>query len=855
MRLRVYLLVLAGIFAFPVFGQQLPAAFEMTVPGVTGYNEAIPVHAEVIGHTIGTRHTVPHQIVEYFKAVAAVSDRVILNEHALSYENRPLIHAIVTSPTNHARLETLRQQNVQLSESPNEISDEELADMPVVLYQGYSIHGNEASGSEAALLYLYHLAAGQGAGVENLLDNAIIILDPLFNPDGRDRFTDWANRNRGGVHVTDPQDREHREPWPGGRTNHYWFDLNRDWLPAQHPESQGRLEVFHHWRPQVLTDHHEMGTNATFFFMPGIPSRTNPLTPLRNVELTTALGDHHARWLDRIGSLYYSKESFDDFYYGKGSTYPDANGTIGILFEQASSRALERESINGALHYRVTVQNQFATSLSTIEGAVILKEELLAFHRDFYATSDEIARESDNKAFVISMQRDRTRAQLLAQMLQRHRVRIYDLGRSYESEGLQYEPGQAFIVPVDQPQARLIKAAFEKVTAFPDSLFYDVSTWTMPLAFDVDYAEVQSNPSNLIGELYPPVEIDGGMRYGGTSRYGYLMEWDRYFAPRALYKLQQAGVFPRVLHKETEIQVGGGTRMFERGTIFIPFVHRDRNAQIDAHQFEMLLDQIVQDDHVQIYAVESGLATSGIDLGSPSASVLHKPTIGLLTGTGTTAYNAGEVWHLLSERYRIPISLLEIDQLGSMDLSKYTTLIMAGGSYRDVDASTLSDWVRAGGHLITTSSATNWAIRNELWELDDKTLDMDSLLQQYPFDQLDEARGAQVIGGSIFMASIDTTHPIAYSFRERIPLFRNSTSMYEPPETPGVTVARYTEDPLLSGYISEERLEELPGSAALVAKRHGQGRVVSFMDNPHFRAFWYGSSRLFLNAVFFAGTF
>ena len=214
----------------------------------------------------------------------------------------------------------------------------------------------------------------------------------LHDPDGRDRFVDWANRNRGGVPTTDSQDREHNEPWPGGRTNHYFFDLNRDWLPVQHPESQGRIALFHHWRPQVLTDHHEMGGNSTFFFMPGVPSRTNPNTPQRNQDLTTEIGNYHAAALDRIGQRYYSQEGFDDFYYGKGSTYPDANGAIGILFEQASSRALERETVNGVLRYAVTARNHFATALSTIEAVVNLRTALLAYQRDFYRDAAELAR-------------------------------------------------------------------------------------------------------------------------------------------------------------------------------------------------------------------------------------------------------------------------------------------------------------------------------------------------------------------------------------------------------------------------------------------------------------------------------
>ena len=844
------------IFCFQnVHAQFIPAAFEMQVEGVASYSDLISTPQEVIGHKIGERHTTPRQIGDYFEALAAESDRITVQTYGYTYDHRPLIYAIVTSPANHARLEEIRQRHLLLSESPNEISDTEIAEMPVVIFQAYAIHGNEASTSEAALLYLYHLAAGQGGSIDEMLENAVIIIDPLLNPDGRDRFVDWVNGNRGGVHTTDPQNREHIEAWPGGRTNHYWFDLNRDWLPAQHPESQGRLEVFHAWRPQVLTDFHEMGSSASYFFMPGIPSRNNPVTPERNFELTAALADYHAEALDDIGSLYYSKESFDDFYYGKGSTYPDGNGTIGILFEQASSRALERDVNNGRLHYSVTVENQFATSLSTLKGSVALKDELLKYHREYYATSSDVANSNLYKAFIISLERDRTRGQLLAQLLQRHRIKVYDLANNYESNGRAFGPGSAYIVPVDQRQARLVKSVFEKMISFQDSLFYDVSTWTMPLAYDVDYAEVTSNPSRLIGDLLGDVMLDGGERIGGRSSYAYLMEWDRYFAPRALFKLQSAGIYPRLLHRETEITVGGTSKAFSRGTIVIPVISRDRSATLPTDELEALIDQVVAEDHVRIYAAESGFARSGVDLGSRSSSVLAQPRIALLTGSGSSAYNAGEVWHLLSERYHIPVSLLDVNYVSWADLSRYNTIIMAGGSYSGLATDKLTEWIRDGGHLITLSSASNWAVRNDLLDLTQKEFEMDSLLKDLPYDQLSAARGAQFIGGAIFEAELDVTHPLAYGFRKQMPFFRNSSTFFEAPESPGATVAVYSEDPLLSGYVSEERLEMMPGSAALVTTSYGSGQVVAFMDNPNFRAFWYGTSRLFMNSVFLTGSF
>ena len=852
---RVLLILILFNGAVQSHGQTLPATFDMPLPGVTGYSTDIPTPEAVFGHTIGERHTLPHQLVQYFEAVDAASNRVKLERHGFTYEGRPLVHAIVTSPANHARLDAIRAQNMRLSDTPGDVGDADLTDWPIIVYQGYSIHGNEASGSEASLLYLYHLAAGQGPAVESALEEAVIIVDPSFNPDGRDRFADWANRNRGGVHTSDPQDREHNEPWPGGRTNHYWFDLNRDWLPAQHPESQGRLEIFHNWRPQVLTDHHEMGTNSTFFFMPGIPSRNNPITPPANYELTGAIADYHAKWLDRIGSLYYSRESFDDFYYGKGSTYPDVNGAIGILFEQASSRALERDSNFGRLHYGVTIRNQFATSLSTLEAVVALREDLLNHQRDFYATASDVARENPVNAYVVSLEPDRSRAQLFAQMMQRHRIQLYELSQDVELNDVTFAAGDAYVVPLDQSQARLVRSMFERITSFEDSLFYDVSTWTMPLAFDLEYGEIRQNPSPYLGEELEGVALDGGERMGEGADYGYVMAWNRYFAPRALYRLQKAGFFPRLLHRDITVRVAGRAERLPKGSIFIPATHRDASIRHLDDQLDTLLDRIVAEDHVVVYALESGLALEGPDLGTPSASVLETPAVALLTGTGASAYRAGEAWHLLTERFQIPITLLDVDRVARSDLSRYNTIVLAGGSYNALATERVRTWVQAGGRLITLSSGTDWAVRQGLIELETKPFDVDSLLQDLPYDQLSSTRGAQVIGGSIFEARLDTSHPLAYGFGETVPLFRSSDTFYEPVSRPGWMVAQYTDEPLLSGYISEEKLALTPGSSALVAARLGQGRIISFADNPNFRAFWYGSSRLFMNAVFFGGAY
>ncbi len=837
------LLALALVTAVAASAQpQVPLAIDYAIEGTTAYDPAVPTPQAVLGFTVGERHTRPDEVVRYLEAVAQASPRVTFGVHGETVEGRRLVHATVTSPANHARLDAIRSANARLSEAPGSVSDAELATMPVVVYQGYSVHGNEASGTEAALVWLYHLAAARGADVERQLDQAVVLIDPMLNPDGRDRFVDWVNGWRGAAPVADPQDREHREVWPYGRTNHYLFDLNRDWLPTELQESRGRMAWWHTWRPQVSTDHHEMGPEATFFFQPGIPSRNNPNTPAATIDLTGAIAGYHAAELDRIGSLYYSEESFDDFYYGKGSTYPDINGGVGILFEQASSRALLRETDeNGELTYAFTVRNQLATSVSTLRAAVDLRERLLRHTRGFYA-------ESPRGAYVIGLDRHRTRGQALAQALARSRVRVHALAEDVRVDGRTVRAGQAWVIPLDQPQGRLVQAAMERTLTYTDSLFYDVSAWTFPLAYGADVAELERAPA--LGPVVDPA-FDGGRSVGGRAAVAYAVRWDRYFAPRALRRLQATGARVRLAQSPFQAVSGGATQSFDRGTLVVAV----RQSGVDPEAVHAAVAEAVADDHVEAFALGTGLTPTGADLGSRSWPVLPTPRIALLAGEGTDVYGVGEVWHLLSERFGQPVSLLDPAALPTLD--DYTTLVLADGSYQTLDSTATArvrSWVQGGGVLVGIEGGARWAGRSGLLAAALRETPTDSTA--YTYADRPAARGAQALGGSILEVALDPTHPLAYGYGATVPVFKSGTALFEPGEAAaGMDVGVYAEVPLLSGYASRETLARLPGAAALKAGRLGAGHVVLMDFNPAFRAFWRGTDGLLLNAVYLGTTF
>ncbi|HLV01004.1 MAG TPA: M14 metallopeptidase family protein, partial [Acidobacteriota bacterium] len=598
---------------------RLPFALDHDVEGVT-YSDVVPTPEETLGHVIGSRHTLPHQVVDYFREVAARSDRVLLREHGRTYENRPLIHAIISSPENLARVESIRLANLRLSDPSAGVTDKEIESMPAIVYLGFSIHGNEASGTEASLLLLYHLTAGSGPPVDPLLENLVILIDPSFNPDGRSRFAEWVNANRGGVATTDLQDREHNEPWPGGRTNHYWFDLNRDWLPARHRESRARVELFHHWRPQYLADFHEMDRESTFFFQPGVPERTNPQTPARNQELTERLAEFHVRHLDRIGSLYYARETFDDFYYGKGSTYPDLNGAVGVLFEQASSRSLKTTTTSGELTYPFTIRNQFTAALSSLEGVHALRRDFLTYQRDFYAEMNSVFQENDVKAYLLDASDSPQRTRMLVELMQLHQIQIYRLNRDVEIDGQLYRKNRDLIVPLNQPQIRLIKTVMERVTEFKDSVFYDISAWTLPLAFGIRHAALEDDRSLPIGPEWNASQEQPGGVHHAPAKYAYLLPWDHYMAPAALYQLQNAGINCRLLKAPLTTRSGEIRREFDRGTLIIPVVQQ----ALEPETVHSAVQQAAQDFGVVFYGVDSGWTEEGPALGSPSSLFIEK---------------------------------------------------------------------------------------------------------------------------------------------------------------------------------------------------------------------------------------
>lgn len=835
------LLTLLAVASALVLNAQTELSYYL--PPNTQYDPAIPTPASVIGHNVGEWHITHDRLVNYMKALDQASDRITLEQTGLTYEARPLLLLTITSPKNHQNIENIRTQHLQLTDA-SKSGSLDVKNMPAIFYLGCSIHGNEASGANAGLLMAYHLAAAKGPEIEKYLENTVILFDPSFNPDGLQRFSGWVNSRKSMQISPDANDMEHNEAWPGGRFNHYWFDLNRDWLVAQHPESRARAKKFQDWRPNVLTDHHEQGTNATFFFMPGVPSRVHPLTPDKNQELTRKMGEYHAKALDQIGSLYFTQEGYDDFYYGKGSTFPDVQGSIGILFEQASSRGHAQESVNGVLKFPFTIRNQFVTMLSSLKAINEIREELLNYQRDFYKNAASDATKDPVKAYIIGS-KDKARVNMFAEMALRQKVDVYKLPSTQTINGKTFDAASSYLIPLNQTQYKLIHGMFDKQLKFKDSIFYDISSWTLPLAYGLDYEEVKTAPA--LGEKITESKLPQGQLIGQGS-YAYVIEPFGYYVPRAMYRLMDKGVRIKV---SNEVFYGDGKK-FEKGTILIPADNQDKTPD----QIKAIVKEITEKDGVDVYALSTGLDYRGVSLGSSSFYVLRKPEIAILVEGGISPTDAGELWHLLDTRFQIPVTMIPVSTFNTTSLQKYNTILVPEGTHSaitDAAKEKLKSWVQGGGVLIGFERALNFFTAAGLGKFDlKKEEEKKDPAKPKPYGDLEENLRAQETSGAIFEAEADLTHPILYGYTSnKVAMFKANNLFIQKANGAYSNPLVYGANPLLSGYITKPNLDKLKNSSVLGTAALGRGRVIGFTENMAFRAFWFGTNKMLMNAIFY----
>lgn len=799
-----------------------------------GYDGSIPRPASVLGHEIGSRYARHDQVVAWFEALAAASAKVSLVDIGRTHEGRRQITVLISSAGNIDRL-----AEAQRAHLANE------ADAPVFTWHGYSIHGNEASGVQAAMAVAWHLAASRDEAVRELLRNTVIMIDPAQNPDGYGRFASWANQAGGRVPVGDPAHRERVEAWPRGRGNHYYFDLNRDWLLLQQPETVNRVRLLQEYRPLVMTDHHEMGADRTFFFQPGAETRWQPLIPAANRQLTEKLAAYHARALDRAERLYFAGESFDDFYPGKGSTWPDLAGTVGILFEQASPAGMIRDTDQGRITLPMAVHNHVLATLSTLEGVAEMATELRKFRID-YTERRHVPGQLPG-GWIFDDGGDPSRAAALVEAVVEQGLTVFGITDTVRADNREFLPGRAWVVPVLGPQSALAHTLFADVRSFADSTFYDVSAWSLAHAFGVNASPLPRMPAKLAAGS----EVNRNYEVSGRSEpVAWVLPWDDFYAPAVLARLQAAGVRGRVAMDPFESASSGQPVRFRRGSVVI---HGTDVPDLGERKRDFLA-RIASGD-APLVGLDSVSSRSGPDLGSPRMRPLDPARVALVAGNGANAQSVGSLWHALDYRLALPVTLVRPEGIDAAFLKRHTHLLFADGSYEAIaeePAAEIARWVDAGGVLVLVRGAAAWA-QSLGWLPEPKPVDAGE--RRYAYGEMAARDGAGQIGGAILEVELDETHPLAFGLSAgSIGLMRQGrVALKAPWNNPFAVAGAYAKSPLLSGYLPEGYAAEIAGEPAILAVPKGTGVIIAFADEPAFRAVWWVGQRLVANAVSFGG--
>lgn len=843
----------------------------------------IPSPESFLGYPIGTFFTRHEQVVSYFRHLEKLSDRVHVQSLGKTYEQREQIVVTITAPSNYAKLEQIRQEHLSQTNPSTPVLGN---NAPVIIHLGYGVHGNESSSTETSLLTAYYLAASNDAQTTKWLSESVIFIDPSLNPDGRDRAANWHNAYHSFPPVGDPADKEHQEAWPNGRTNHYFTDLNRDWLNLVQVESRNRIAFFHKWYPNVQIDFHEQGTNATYYFEPTPKNHESPVIPQFLYEFQVTLAKYHAKALDEIGSFYFTKENYDNLSPIYGSTYPKFYGSVAATFEQASSRGILQESSNGPLTFAFTIRNHLATSFSTIEGAVAEKVGLFKVQKDFFKYSLEQGKKNPAKGFVFGDKKDVNLTKKFLGLLLQHHLEVYQLSDNISQDGKTFEKGTSYVVPSAQPNFLIVHSIFEENT-LKDSIFYDNTGWSIIHAYGLKYAKLNANFNK--GGQVTTLNSDEGNLAVEKANYAYLINSSDYNFTKALYQLQLKNVLVKTAFKSFVANTKSGKKSYLPGSLVIPVV----GQSISADSLLAALNTASKQANIEITPVSSGFSAEGIDLGSSNIKTVRKPEVALAFGQGVTSSEAGQVWFLLNQQLDLPVTKLDLQSFARTSLNRYNVIVLPGGSYSAWDKATvdkLKAWVNDGGTLITFQTATAWAIQQEIVReklsqtetfarrgevpvlptvttgktedskkepakssADASTGKQASLqLERLDYSRQEDVEGSKRINGAIFLSDLDISHPIAFGVSSRkLFINKNGSTLLLPSANKYATVAQYTAKPLINGYSSKANTAKVANSAAIIASGSGSGEVILFADDPTYRGYWLGTARLFLNSIFF----
>ena len=792
--------------------------------------------SEFLGYELGTQFSRHADVVNYFENVAENSPMVEYHTYGKTNERRPLTYAIISTSENLANLEQIRKDHLQNALDPGSTP----GDIAIV-WLSYNVHGNEASSTEAAMKTLYTLITEK----EDWLKNTVVIIDPCINPDGRDRYANWYNQVKTEPNNESQQAAEHHEPWPGGRPNHYLFDLNRDWAWATQVETQQRLKVYNKWLPHIHVDFHEQGINEPYYFAPAAEPFHEVITPFQR-DFQTRIGKNHAKYFDKEGWLYFTGERFDLLYPSYGDTYPTYMGAIGMTYEQAGHgmAGLGIKTDEGAvLTLKDRIAHHFTTGISTVEVASKNASELNKEFENFFKDSD-----FNYKSYVLNGNPDKIAS--LKNLLDKHEI-SYSYGKDGRVNGFGYTDNKntsmntgenTLIVSTNQQKGKMVKVLFEPQTKLTDSLTYDITAWGLPYAYGLN--AVASKRIIEGTSTAPENNISNNANPSGP---GYITKWNSMQDAKFMADLIQAGVKVRF----TEVPFQSNGQSFAAGSLVIT-----KSDNLNTEDFDNKLVKIANEHNRQLLSAETSFAGSGPDFGSSEIKVINPQRIAVLKGDEVSSLNFGEVWYFFEQELNYPISPINTDYFDRIDLDEFDVLIMPSGWYSELmnedNLKRVTKWIKDGGKLIAIGNAVGTFAGKEGFNLkENKQEKKDSLAipEIVPYNKRERESIKNLITGSIVKTKVDYTHPMAFGYGDSyfsLKLSNNSYSFL----SDGYNVAYIKEPDFVSGFAGSEAVKKLQNSLVFGEEPMGKGSVIYMVDNPLFRAFWQNGKLFFVNAIF-----
>jgi len=814
--------------------KNLNAFFALIIISIsTLFSQNIQSPSTFLGYELGTRFTNHYKVVEYFTYVSTSSKSVKLEKYGETNEFRPLYVSFISSEENINNLENIREDNLKRTGILKGESNSEVA----IVWLSYNVHGNEASSTEAAMQTLFELVTKK----QDWLKNTLVIIDPCINPDGRDRYVNWYNQIKSTPYNTDTNAFEHREPWPRGRANHYLFDLNRDWAWASQVETQQRLKVYNKWLPQVHVDFHEQGYESPYYFAPAAEPFHEIITTWQR-DFQTQIGKNHAKYFDKNGWLYFTKESFDLLYPSYGDTYPTYLGAIGMTYEQGGIGAGLGINLKNNTVLKLTdrIKHHFTTGISTVEMTSKNTSKLVSEFKKFFDNS-----KLEYKSYILRGEENKINQ--VISLLNKHEINSYPAEekaiKAYDYYANSVKTIQTsskdLVIPINQPKGKMVKVLFEQEAKLSDSLTYDITAWSIPYAYGLQgfasQTTIEANKNLLISK-----EFKNEMN---TNSYAYLHKWNEVSDATFLGDLLENNFNVRFSNSDFSLE---GVH-YKKGTLV---VMRGENEHLN--NFDEQIVTLANNLNTKLTAVTTGFVESGTDFGSSNYSLIKSKKVAALAGEGTSSLSFGEIWHFFETQLKYQLTVINSVNLNRTNLSEYDVFILPDDYTANKDElEILNSYLSKGGTIISIGGSLNSFADKEGFALKTKKDTLDKPKPNLiPYNQQEREYLKTIITGSIFNSTIDNTHPLAFGYDNFYNSLKLSGTSYKLLEN-GSNVGYFSENTKnISGFAGSEALKQVPNSLLFGVENKGKGQLIYFIDNTLFRSFWENGKLFFANAVF-----